>query len=234
MRGPPVTVLLEAFVLVVLAGSFLEISILNQMGLDTQYRIGIGITIVGLAWVASHAAFKGQRSASSQPEPSKIEQRAARPKTSQPTAESGVTRAEESTTAHGKATSQESTHRQSTALGSMSDGQRVVLMHKLEAYRGSVVRIVHVGSDPFTFVTFERLKDVFRESGWSIQAAQIGLVGIVGENYPSGPYLTANDISLPKVTAVYSIFSELGIDLPLVPNAFMGSGKPCDVVIVIH
>lgn len=48
-------VLLEGFVLVILGGTLLEVVILNQMNLETHYRIGIGITLLGLAWIASTA-----------------------------------------------------------------------------------------------------------------------------------------------------------------------------------
>jgi hypothetical protein len=70
----PMPVLLEAFVLVVLAGALLEVVILNQMSLDVQYRIGLGITIFGLAWLTSYAVYKHQQPQSSPAEATKEKQ----------------------------------------------------------------------------------------------------------------------------------------------------------------
>jgi hypothetical protein len=50
-----VPVLLERFVLVVLATAFWQIVMSNAMRLDIHYRIGIGIVLVGLAYITAHA-----------------------------------------------------------------------------------------------------------------------------------------------------------------------------------
>ena len=119
-------------------------------------------------------------------------------------------------------------------LTSFSDGQRYVLKKKLEAYAGDTVRIILIGHDPQQNIVFEQLIDIFKDSGWKLQTWQIGMVGTVGVNFPSGPYLTGPDIAEPIVGQVFSVFSAVGIDLPLTPNAFMGNGAAADVVIVLH
>jgi len=122
-------------------------------------------------------------------------------------------------------------------LISLSDGQRFVLKRKLGAYAGNTVQLVLVGSNPSAGIVFEQLIDVFKDSGWKIQTARIGMVGIVGANFPDGPYMTSRNMASPVIASVFSIFSGVGIDLPLTPNAFMGPesmvGSP-DLVIVLH
>jgi hypothetical protein len=78
---------------------------------------------------------------------------------------------------------------------------------------------------------FEQLMDAFE--GWTVSAAEIGMVAVAGANFPDGPYLTGPNINSPLVTQVYSAFNSIGIDLPLVPDAFMGPCKT-QVVIVLH
>lgn len=229
---------LKYFVLAVLGGAFLEVSMSILTGLDKVYRIGIAITIIGLAIVASHMASKYGASVPSQPEA--VAQKHTPPldgsasETPKPITADAPLRTVQTQHTHGRVASQATDRSQKTALSSMSDGQRVVLKHKLAAYRGSTIRLVLVGNDPHMFVAFEQLKDIFQDSGWNIQDTRIGLVGEAGGNFPNGPYMTAENISTPIVTTVYSIFSNIGIDLPLVPDAFGGPGKPCDVVIVVH
>jgi hypothetical protein len=228
---------LKDFVLAVLAGAFLGVFMSILTDLDLEYRVGIGITIIGVALMVSHAASKHRESVASQPEvaahkgPPPVA--GSTSKTPKPITK-GVSHAtEQAQHVHGKPVSQATNHEKS-ALSSMSDGQRVVLKDKLAAYRGSTVRLVLVGNDPFTVVAFEQLKDIFQDSGWNIQDTRIGLAVVVGPNFPSRPYMTAENVSTPIVTTLYSIFSNIGIDLPLVPDAFSGSGRPCDVVIVVH
>jgi hypothetical protein len=121
-------------------------------------------------------------------------------------------------------------------LASFTDSQRYVLKKKLEAHAGNTVRLILVGHDFQMNIVFEQLIDIFKDSGWRLQTSQIGMVGVVGNNFPSVPYLTSPDIAAPIVGKVFSIFFAVGIDLPLTPNAFMGSGAGAtpDVVIVLH
>lgn len=135
---------------------------------------------------------------------------------------------------HPKAMSSKALH----PLTSFSDGQRFVLKQKLGAIPGKTVSIVIVGNDPQARIAFEQLIDIFKDADWKIQTAQIGMVGIVGANFPSISYLTSPNIAAPVVGDVFSIFAAVGIDLPLTPNAFMGPGSmggtPPDIVIVVH
>jgi hypothetical protein len=122
-------------------------------------------------------------------------------------------------------------------LGSLSDGQRFVLKQKLGEYRGRAVRLVLIGNDPSNSIIFEELTSVFKDSEWKIERDQIGMVGIVGLNFPNGPYMTSRDVASPIVSAVFSIFSGAGVELPLAPNSFMGPGAArgtTDIVIVVH
>ena len=48
-------VFLERFLLVVIATAFWQIVMSNAMKLDIHYRIGIGIVLVGLAYISAHA-----------------------------------------------------------------------------------------------------------------------------------------------------------------------------------
>ena len=85
-------------------------------------------------------------------------------------------------------------------------------------------------------IVFEQLIDIFKDAGWKIETDRIGMVSIVGTNLPSVPYLTGPDIASATLRKVFSIFAEVGIDLPLTPDAFMGPGStgvPPDVVIVV-
>jgi hypothetical protein len=121
-------------------------------------------------------------------------------------------------------------------LTSLSDGQRFVLKQKLHAYSGSSIRLILIGNDPQGAILFEQLADIFKEAGWKLETGQIGMVAIVGITLPRVPYLTASNIASPIVGGVFSIFSRAGVDLPLVPHAFMGpssAGTITDIVIVI-
>jgi hypothetical protein len=116
----------------------------------------------------------------------------------------------------------------------LSDGQRFVLKEKLSAYPGDKVRLILIGNDPLLAVACDQLTQIFKTSGWTVAGPlQISVVGVSGYNFPKGPYLTGPNISAPILAAVFSVFSGAGVDLPLNPNAWMGSGQ-APVVIVIH
>jgi hypothetical protein len=120
-------------------------------------------------------------------------------------------------------------------LISLSDGQRYLLKKKLESYASNTVRLVLIGHDPQQNIVFEQLADIFKDSGWNTQTVQIGMVGVVGANFPSHPYLTSSNIAAPLVVEVFSIFSSVGIDLPLTPRAFTGpNGSSANIIIVLH
>lgn len=55
-----VPVFLERFLLVVLATAFWQIVMSNAMKLDIHYRIGIGIVLIGLAYITAHAVYKNK------------------------------------------------------------------------------------------------------------------------------------------------------------------------------
>jgi hypothetical protein len=118
------------------------------------------------------------------------------------------------------------------ALTPLSEAKRFALKQKLLSLTGNNVCIVRVGHNPEMNVVYEQLLDGFE--GWTVSAAEIGMVGVVGANFPDGPYLTGPNVSAPIVTQVYSAFQAVGIDLPLVPNAFMGPDRNATVVIVLH
>jgi len=123
------------------------------------------------------------------------------------------------------------------SLTTLSDGQRFVIKSQLGAYAGNSIRLVMVGSDPQAAAAFEQLVDVFKNAHWTIQTAQIGMVSVVGANFPRNPYLTGPNIAAPIIRTVFSIFDEFGISLPLVPDAFAGPasmGPSPDVVIIIQ
>lgn len=123
----------------------------------------------------------------------------------------------------------------SSPLTSLTDGQRWVLKNKLAEYRGHPVALMLIGHDPQARVLFEQLIDIFNDSQWDISTSESGFVGVVGVNFPDGPYLTSSNIAAPIVQNVFSIFASIGIDLPLTPNAH-GPDRPREgeVVIVIH
>jgi hypothetical protein len=61
------------------------------------------------------------------------------------------------------------------------------------------------------------------------------MVSVVGANFPRVPYLTSSNIASPLVKVVFSDFTSVGINLPLTPGAFMGSGSATpDVIIVVQ
>ncbi|MFY9792959.1 MAG: hypothetical protein WAJ99_17390, partial [Candidatus Sulfotelmatobacter sp.] len=115
-------------------------------------------------------------------------------------------------------------------LQSLSDGQRFALKKELSALAGNNVRIVLIGADSNAQVLNEQLLDVF--TGWKISNPSIGQ----GPNVHSTPYLTSTNISSQLVGQVYGIFNRFGVELNLVPNAYMGPfslGLPEGIVIVI-
>jgi hypothetical protein len=118
-------------------------------------------------------------------------------------------------------------------LEPLTDAQRFALKKKLLSVNviGSDVCIVRVGQKPAMNTIYEQLVDAFE--GWTVSANEIGMVGVAGMNFPDGPYLTGPNINSPLITQVYSAFNSVGIDLPLVPDAFMGECKT-QVVIVLH
>jgi hypothetical protein len=119
------------------------------------------------------------------------------------------------------------------ALAPLTDAERFALKRKLLSVNviGSDVCIVRIGQKPDMNTIFEQLVDAFE--GWSVSAVDIGMVGVAGVNFPDGPYLTGPNINSPVVTQVYSAFNSVGIDLPLVPDSFIGQCK-AQVVIVLH
>ena len=121
-------------------------------------------------------------------------------------------------------------------LESLTDGQRYSLKRNLSQLAGKEVRLVHVGNDPHTEIVFERLNDIFSDAGWKVQPITVGTASVVGANFPNTSYLTSSDVSNATVGEVFSIFSKIGLDLPLVPDAYVGPSisSKSDVVIVIH
>mgnify|MGYP001556936963 CR=1 FL=1 len=89
---------------------------------------------------------------------------------------------------------------------------------------------------PETGVLFEQLRDLFTQTNWTIDAVSIGTVGVVGKAFPAGSYMTSADIAAPLVRSVFAAFSDVGVDLPLVPDAFAGptTDTTAQVVIVLH
>lgn len=124
---------------------------------------------------------------------------------------------------------------QKTKIRRLSDAQRFVLKKKLTQVSNGSVRLVRIGNEPETRIVHQQLNDAFIESGWNVERQTIGTVSIGGTNFPARSYLTSPNIAEPIVGDVFSIFSSIGIDLPLTPNAFMGGqgSGTVDVVIVI-
>lgn len=128
-------------------------------------------------------------------------------------------------------------HPAPTPLSGFTDGQRVVLIDKLKRYKGNTVRLVQVGGDAQTNVTFAQLDHIFEQAGWNRDEVQIGQVAVVGVNFPSHPYMTGENMSSQLLSNVFSDFAAVGIDLPIVPNAFAGpvsTGQMPEIVIVVH
>jgi hypothetical protein len=122
-------------------------------------------------------------------------------------------------------------------LVSLSDGQRFVLMNRLASFRGNTVRLVLVGSEPRANIVFAQLEDIFEQAGWNRQAAEVGAVTATGINFPSATYLTGPNMSSELLGNVFSAFASVGIDVPMIPQAYMGPGSmgPApEVVIVAH
>jgi hypothetical protein len=112
-----------------------------------------------------------------------------------------------------------------------------VLTNRLSEFRGNTVRLVVVGSEPQANIVFAQLKNIFEQGGWNTQTAQIGAVITVGTNFPSATYLTGSDMASKLLGYVFSTFASVGIDVPMVPQAYMGPGSmgPApEVVIVIR
>jgi hypothetical protein len=116
----------------------------------------------------------------------------------------------------------------------LSDAQRFALKQRLHRLAGNDLRIVRVGGNTQINILEAQLLDVFQ--GWNIERQTIGMVGLVGVNFPDNPYLTGPDASSPIVADVYTTFHDFGIELPLVPNGFMGAGggNVPPVVIILH
>jgi len=123
------------------------------------------------------------------------------------------------------------------ALGSLTDGQRYLLKRKLAEIKGESISIELIGHDPQMRITYEQLSDIFSDSGWKVERSEVGQVGVVGVNFPDGPYMTSTNVAAPIVKQLFSVFSSVGINFPLVPDAY--GTKPtghagANVVIVIH
>jgi hypothetical protein len=129
----------------------------------------------------------------------------------------------------------ESTATPLTPLSSLTDGQRFVIKKKLEHTEGNSIRLVIVGTDPKSVVLYNQMMDIFNSVRWRIQATQVGLVGATGA-FPSTPYVTGKNIASPILKQVFSAFDEVGVNLPLVPDAltFDMGREGVDVVIVVH
>jgi hypothetical protein len=94
---------------------------------------------------------------------------------------------------------------------------------------------VRIGNAPETGVMFEQLRDLFARTNWTVDAVSIGTASVVGTAFPAGSYMTSADIAAPLVRSVFAAFSEVGVDLPLVPDAFAGpAGTTVQVVVVLH
>ena len=234
-------IFLEKLVLPVLAAAVTILIFVNPMKFDWRQRLSLFIAVIALAYFISHSLYirnEGIRPgliSSTQPEASSP---AKQPSSAQsaPSAAAPVSHVE-SISKPRKQLPKFDTLKLKSPLASISDGQRFVLKQKLGAYPGRTVRLVLIGNDPSTAIAFEELIDVFKDSGWKIENVQIGMVGVVGLNFPNGPYMTSQDMASRIVATVFSIFSGAGVDLPLAPNAFMGpgaAGGSPDIVIVVH
>lgn len=114
-----------------------------------------------------------------------------------------------------------------------SDGQRFVIEKELSAVGNGRARLILVGDDSESAVLFKQLADVFVGAKWSIEQQIIGQVGIVGIPFPRYSYMTGNDVSAASLRRVFAIFGEAGVALPLVPDAYVGSGSAMTVDLVI-
>jgi hypothetical protein len=76
------------------------------------------------------------------------------------------------------------------------------------------------------------LQDIFKESEWNVQTSEIGELKVVGMHILTTSFLTGSNIASPIVGAVFSVFSSLGIELPLAPHTF-GQEK-AEIIIVIQ
>jgi len=232
------TVWLERFVLGgVCVAVFVSLAVINVWKFDWTQRITLGGAILLFSYFVGHTVER-QRYSASPPSslttpapPSTGQHKSDAPE--QPPPVAGGRSKQHSAALRAKA------RRTSPLqpLASFSDGQRVLLKQKLGAFAGSGVRLILVGGDPQTGIVFEQLEEIFKDAGWSVQTARIGIVSVVGANFPSVSYLTSANVASPTVRSVFSVFAGLGIDLPLTPDAFMGPGSmgaAPDVVIVVR
>jgi hypothetical protein len=116
------------------------------------------------------------------------------------------------------------------SLQAISDEQRFALKKELSGLSGNSVRIVLIGEDSNAEILNMELLDVF--SAWQVSNPRIGQ----GPPVHGTPYLASTDISSQLVRQVYGIFSRYGVDIHLVPGAYMGPtsmGAPEGIVIVI-
>jgi hypothetical protein len=60
-----VPVFLERFLLAVLATVFAGVVIFNTMQIDGHYRIGIGVVLMGMAYIIGHAVYQSSQKARS-------------------------------------------------------------------------------------------------------------------------------------------------------------------------
>jgi hypothetical protein len=231
------TVWLERFLLGgVCVGVFVSFVMLNVLKFDWTQRATLGGAILLFSYFVGHTIEKQRALATSSSQvaaPLPLPSETYKPDASQQTPPQSTVPPK-----HHTVSSDAEAHPPSPLrpLSSFSDGQRFVLKQKLEAHAGSSVRLVLVGNDPQAGIVFDQLVDIFNDAGWKIRRTRIGMIGIVGMNFPNAPYLTSANIASPIVADVYSIFASAGIALPLTPNAFMGSDSgstPPDVVIVV-
>jgi hypothetical protein len=110
-------------------------------------------------------------------------------------------------------------------------------MRRLGQFRGNTVRLLLVGPEPQANIVFAQLDNIFEQAGWNRQAAELGSVGAMGANFPSATYLTGSNMSSELLGNVFSTFASVGIDTPMIPQAYMGPasmGPAPEVVIVVR
>jgi parallel beta-helix repeat protein len=119
----------------------------------------------------------------------------------------------------------------------LSEPQRYVLGKKFSSYPPGSVRIILVGDAARANILFEQLKDVFAFAKWEIQPARVGSASGVGINLPLGAYMTSSNLDSETMKAAYIAFHSTGVDIPVVPGAYVGPasmGLTPDLVIVVR
>ena len=120
-----------------------------------------------------------------------------------------------------------------TDLASLTDAQRAALKHDLGALGGNSLRLITIGSNGRINTARQAAEDIFQ--AWSVENDTIGMT--TGGNVPEGFYLTSANINSEVTREVFAIFQRYGVNLPLMPDAYMGPqsiGQPNGVAIVLH